>query len=227
MTNLTCATARDVAAEYALDILEPEERSALAAHLLRCPECRADVDAMSSVATRLIELVPGTEPPLGFDRRVLARVRDITPVPWSKRLVPLRTRRARLLAAVAGVAAAVALVFGSIGWFMGHSANPSSQGLLTDAALHQGSRDVGEVYVYRDDDDPMWLKMTVHDVKGGPTVTCELVAADGRLTPLGSFDLVDGSGSWGAPDPVGMGGITGARLTDSHGRLIAIATFPA
>jgi len=103
MTNLTCAMARDAAAEYALDILEPEERSALAAHLVRCPACRAEVDAMSDVATRLIELVPGTEPPLGFDRRVLARVRDITPAPWSKRLVPLRTRRARLLAAVAGV----------------------------------------------------------------------------------------------------------------------------
>jgi hypothetical protein len=80
--------------------------------------------------------------------------------------------------------------------------------------------------VYRDDDDPLWLTMTVHDVKGGPAVTCELVAADGKLTPLGSFDLVDGSGSWGAPDPGGLTGITGARLTDGHGRLIATATFP-
>ena len=34
---------------------------------------------MCGVATRLIELVPGTEPPLGFDRRVLARVQDVAP----------------------------------------------------------------------------------------------------------------------------------------------------
>jgi hypothetical protein len=224
---MTCAQAHDAAAEYALDILESEARSALAAHLLRCPSCRAEVDAMSGVATRLIELVPGTEPPLGFDRRVMARVRDITPASSSRRLVPLRTRRARLLAAVAAVAAAVALVFGSIGWLMGHSSHPSPQRLITYAAFHQAGHNVGEVSVYRDDNDPFWLNMTVHDVKGGPTVTCELVAADGKLTPLGSFDLVDGSGSWGAPDPGGLAGITGARLTDSQGRIIATATFPA
>jgi hypothetical protein len=225
MTDLTCARARDAAAEYALDILDADERSALAAHLLRCPSCRAEVDAMSGVATRLIELVPGTEPPLGFDQRVMTRVRDITPT-GSRRLVPLRTRRARLLAGIAAVAAAVALVFGSVGWLMGHSSHSASQHTLSDAVFHQGGRDVGEVYVYRDAREPMWLTMKVHDVKGGPAVTCELVAADGRTTPVGSFDLVDGSGSWGAPDPGGLAGITGARLLDRHGRLLATATFP-
>ncbi len=74
MIDLTCAEARDLAAEFALDILEPEERSAVAAHLLRCPTCRAEVSGMEVVSERLLDLVPGTEPPLGFDRRVLARV---------------------------------------------------------------------------------------------------------------------------------------------------------
>ena len=93
MTELTCAQVRDAAAEYALDILEPGERSAVAAHLLRCPACRAQVEGMSGVATRLIELVPGTEPPLGFDRRVMARVRDIHPAAEDGPLSRLRDRR--------------------------------------------------------------------------------------------------------------------------------------
>jgi len=224
VTELTCAEARPVVVEYALDILEPDQRSRLAAHLLRCPACRAETDAFSGVATRLIELVPGTEPPLGFDRRVLAQVRNTTPAARSRRFLRQQARRPRFLAGAATLVAAVlVVVFGPIGWFTGHTPHSTTQRLLADAAFHQGGRSVGEVYAYSD--DPVWLTMSVQGVSGGPRVTCELVAADGTLTRLGSFDLVDGSGAWGAPDPVGMTGITGARLMDSSGRMLATATF--
>jgi hypothetical protein len=222
MTELTCAQVRDAAAEYALDILEPGERSAVAAHLLRCPACRAQVEGMSGVATRLIELVPGTEPPLGFDRRVMARVRDITPPPRTARWSRLRDRRPRLLAAVAAVAAAAALVFGSVGWLTGHSGHSSPHRLLTDVAFHQGTRDVGELYAYGS--NPVWLMMAVDGVRGGSRVTCELVATDGRVTPIGVFDLVGGRGSWGAPHPAGLVGIAQARLVAANGQVVATAS---
>jgi hypothetical protein len=48
---------------------------------------------------------------------------------------------------------------------------------------------------------------------------------DGRITTVGSFDLVNGSGTWGAPDPGGFGGVAGARLVNSRGQVIATATF--
>jgi hypothetical protein len=224
MTGLTCDQARDAAAEYALDILESGPRSELAAHLLRCPACRAEVEALSGVATRLIELVPGTEPPLGFDRRVMARVQNIKPSLRSGRISRLQVRRPRLATGIAALVAAAAIVFGPIGWFMGHSSHSSSPRRLTDAAFQQGSRNVGELDAYGD--HPMWLTMTVHGVQGGPRVTCELVATGGKITPLGSFDLVDGSGSWGAPDPAGLAGVTGARLVDGNGHVLATATFP-
>ena len=228
MTDLTCTEVRNASAEYALDILEPHQRSALAAHLLRCPTCRAEVESMNGVATRLLELVPGTEPPLGFDRRVLARVRDLSPAPGPSRWIGGRERhgshrRPRLLVAVAAVAAAAALVFGSLGWFMGHSGHYTSNRVLAEAAFHQGPREVGSVYVYRG--NPEWLDMTVSGVKGAPKVTCELIGADGSRVRLGSFDLVGGSGSWGAPDRWGLTGITGAALVGSDGRVIATATF--
>jgi hypothetical protein len=182
---------------------------------------------MAGVATRLVDLVPGTEPPLGFDRRVLARARDITPASRTSRLVHLPGRRPRLVAGIGAAVAAAALTFGSVGWFMGHSSHSGSQQLVAEAAFHQGGSTVGEVYAYRDTDDPMWLTMTVQGVKGGPRVTCELVAANGSVTRIGSFDLVDGSGTWGAPDPAGLTGITGARLVDRNGQLLATATFHA
>ncbi len=224
MTQLTCTDVHDAAAEYALDILEPEERSALAAHLLRCPTCREEVQALGTVATRLLELVPGTEPPLGFDRRVLARVRDTTP---RQRRSPIRSfasRRPRLAGGIAAAVAAAALLFGSLGWFMGHSNHYTApQAVILDGYFHQGGHTVGEVLAYRG--SPVWVDMTVHGLKGDSRVTCELVDRNGTVTRLGSFDLVDGSGSWGAPDRIGVGDVSGARLVDRGGQVIATAVL--
>jgi hypothetical protein len=154
---------------------------------------------------------------------VLARVRDVTPASRTARWARLRERRPRLLAAVAAVAAAAALVFGSVGWLTGHSGHSSAHHLLADVAFHQGSRDVGEMYAYGD--DPVWLMMEVHGVQGGSRVTCELVATDGRVTRIGVFDLVGGTGSWGAPHPAGLVGITEARLVAANGRVVATAAI--
>jgi predicted anti-sigma-YlaC factor YlaD len=213
---MTCTEVREAAAEFALDILNSEERSVVAAHLIRCPECRAEVDALTAVGARLLELVPGTEPPLGFDRRVLAQVRpDRNP---GRRLL---RRRPRLMAGLAAVAAAVVLVVASLGWFQGGT-SPHTPRAVLSADFVQGSRDVGEVYAYA---NPAWWSMTVHGATGTNKVTCELVGPKGTVTTIGSFDLVDGSGSWGAPDRTGLAGVTGAQLVDGTGHVIAVATF--
>jgi hypothetical protein len=132
--------------------------------------------------------------------------------------------RPRLLAVAAGVAASVAVMVGSIGWFTGHDTDRSGGRVILEASLHQGSRTVGEVYAYRG--NPEWLYMTVRAAGGTGKVTCELIEKNGTLTTLGSFDLVGGSGSWGAPDRTGLTGVVGAQLVASDGRLVATATFP-
>ena len=218
MTGPTCSEVRDAAAEFALDILRPHERSLIAAHLLRCPECRAEVDSMSAVSARLLELVPGTEPPLGFDERVLARLHsDARP---HRRFI--HGRAPRLFAAAAAVAAAVILAVSlSLGWFSGGAASHGPRAVLT-ADFVQNGHPVGDLYA---DPDSNWLNMTVTGVRGAEKVTCELLHTDGHVTTVGSFDLVDGSGRWGAPDPGGLAGISGARLVDDHGHVLATATF--
>jgi anti-sigma factor RsiW len=216
MTEVTCRDVQDAAAEYALDILDADERSAIAAHLLRCRECRAEVDAMNGVSSRLLELVPGTEPPLGFDQRVLARVRRDRSA--GRRWV---SRRPRLTTGLAAAVAAGALVFGSLGWFdKGSSPHPARAALAAD--FIQSGRNVGEVYATQSSN---WVSMMVRGARGAEKVTCQLVRRDGSITTLGSFDLVDGSGSWGAPDPAGFAGAAGARLVDNTGKVIATATF--
>ena len=221
MTTPTCPEVREAAAEFALDILEPHERSVIAAHLLRCPACRAEVQAMSGIGSRLLELVPGTEPPLGFDERVLATVRPDARA--ARRAWHRRTPRL-FAGAAAAVAAVVILAIGSLslGWFHDGSTSPAPRAVLT-ARFLQGGREVGELYASA---HPAWLDMTVKGVAGADEVTCQLVGKDGKVTTVGSFDLVDGNGTWGAPDPQGgLAGAAGARLVDASGRVLATATL--
>jgi hypothetical protein len=218
MTSLTCSEVREATAEFALDILPSHERSLIGAHLLRCPECRAEVEAMSGISARLLELVPGTEPPLGFDERVLALVRPDVKGP--RRF--FNRRPGRVFAGLAAVAAAVVLIVSlSLGWFQGGSGSNAPGAALT-AAFIQNGRDVGDVYGSR---SPAWVDMRVVGLTGAEKVTCQLLHKDGHVTTVGSFDVVDGSGRWGAPDPGGFAGVTGARLLDDRGQVIATATF--
>lgn len=217
---MSCAEVRDAAAEFALDILDAEERSAVATHLLRCPTCRAEVDAMQVVGERLLDVVPGTEPPLGFDRRVLARVHE-TPV-GTRRVRSFARRRPRVAMAVAAASVAAAAGFASLGWMAGSSSHQPRTVVLS-ADFRQGGHQIGEVYAYAG--QPPWLTMTVDSAAASGRLTCEVVGPNGHVTVLGTFDVVGGSGSWGAPDPSGVKGVSAVRLVDSHGTVVASARF--
>jgi len=216
MIELTCSQVRDASAEFALGILPAEERAAVAAHLLRCPSCRQEVEGMLAVGARLLDLVPGTEPPLGFDRRALARVHGSR----AAARAGSRRRPSRLIAAIAAAAAAAAL-FLSIGWIAHGDHDPSEPAHLT-AEFHQNGQAIGEVDAYGA--HPLWVSMSVHGATTSGWVTCELTGRYGT-TRLGSFELVHGGGAWSAPDPKGLDGVTGARLVDGQGRVIATAVF--
>lgn len=212
MHDLTCAEVGDASAEYALDILESGRRAEVAAHILRCRTCREEVNGMRAAADQLLELVPGTEPPLGFDRRVLER--------FGHPITPNRRRLRVVLTAAAAVLIAVAATVGAVTSGGSHSTAPK---VTYEAALEQGSRTVGEVYVYGG--RAPWIDMMVKGLPGKGPVSCELVESSGGLEKLGSFDLIDGSGSWGAPDHWPDGAVTGVQLRNSSDQVVATAEF--
>ncbi len=204
VNELPCAEAQDLAPEYGLGTLAPDQRGRMAAHLLRCPECRAEVEDFGRLGDALLQLIPAAEPPLGFDQRVLVAVQP------RRRVV-----RARLLAGVAAAAAA-AVVTGLL-----VSGGPDHPHQIKANLLADG-RSVGQVYT---EGRPPWVWMTVQEAVASGPVTCELVEASGAVVRLGSFDLVRGSGEWAAPEPGGLGSIVAARLVASDGRVVAQATF--
>ncbi|MFI1655175.1 anti-sigma factor family protein [Streptomyces sp. NPDC020472] len=243
---MDCERLREEGAELALGILPARERAEAVTHLDRCPDCRAYVERLTVVGDGLLGLLPGAEPPAGFESRV---VRGMLPAAAPASAAPavagrraggrlLRGRRFRM--AAAGVA--TALAFGLGGWAVGTVVEsaprvvaPSSH--VLEAALVSpdragNGREVGRIYAHPADatGGNGWVYMSVDLGDGaaadGP-VRCFLVRADGSAVPLGSFHVKAGYGYWGAPAPVDLadGALSGARLVAADGTVLATARF--
>lgn len=140
-------------------------------------------------------------------------------------------RARRLLATAAVLVAIVGAGLG--GWGLGHSggaAPAASASQLTSApfvsvAGSSAGQTVGKVFVYQG--NPRWLYMSVEMTPSDSAVTCQVVGTDGRVTTIGSFQLANGYGAWGSPDPGYLGTLRGARLLTATGTVLATATFPS
>lgn len=213
----------ELAPELALDVLTGYERATAQAHLGLCPQCREYVSSLTQIGDRLLTLVPGSEPPVGFEDRVLERMG----FPAQRQV---RASRRRWWPMAVAAAAVVAVVFGIGGWAIG---TLSEHDTVTQAAdNHQvlrfaqfrssDQRQVGQVFTYGG--SPWWVYMSVTNA-GAASVTCQLVKQNGTVVPIGSFQVSGGKGSWGAPLDVDPGSLAGARLVSDHGVVLATATF--
>ena len=130
---------------YAVDALDPEERTAFEQHLAQCPECQAEVASLRATATQLSAL-SASEPPPALRASVLAAITTVRPLPpldppvappvldTTSVVVPMRSRRARvpwLLAA----AAAVVLGIGGLAWGPWHTGADRTQLTATEQVL--------------------------------------------------------------------------------------------
>jgi hypothetical protein len=88
------------------------------------------------------------------------------------------------------------------------------------SATHQ---EVGDVYVYSGTSS--WVYMSIDMGSGNEVVTCEVVGENGQVSKVGSFQLAEGYGSWGSPNPGNLGTLSGARLVSADGTVLASATF--
>jgi anti-sigma-K factor RskA len=98
----------DLAAAYALDALDPEDRWTYERHLDECERCRDEVAKLRETATELAYVTEGPAPSPELRDRILQEARAGAPA----EVVPLRRRwlfPATAAAAVAAAAAAVAL----------------------------------------------------------------------------------------------------------------------
>ncbi|MFF4652034.1 hypothetical protein [Streptomyces sp. NPDC001380] len=227
--SLTCAELHDAAAELALGVLPARERAAAVQHLDRCPGCRGEVHRLTLAGDALLDLVPGSEPPVGFEDRVLVRLGTV--------LRPVRQRHRRRRSALLAAAAAALLAVGAGGWALGSSSGPPAAAepavstvgtghTLRSAALQTGDGRLGDVFAYGGDSPWLYVSVDAEQVgsSAGGMVQCVLQRSDGSRTSLGTFPLRDGYGAWGEPYPAGAP-VSGVRLVTSGGRVLAAAVF--
>jgi len=244
LNDMGCARFADVAAELALGVLTGRERAEALAHLDHCDECREHVRQLTMTGEELLGLLPSSEPPTGFETRVMERLGLAVPGPRHAargRLIGRGsanttrtfgithfkaglTRRTRHMMAVAAVALAV--IASALGGWGLHAATSSPAGppLSSAELLSASHQPVGDIFYYHG--DSRWMYMSVYMNHGSGTVICQLETTDGQVTTVGSFRLVGGYGSWGGPAASG-GTIAGARLVSPNGTVLATARFPA
>ncbi|MFD4944309.1 anti-sigma factor family protein [Streptomyces sp. NPDC058239] len=225
-SGFSCEQLREIGAELALGVLPAEDRAGVMDHLEHCPACREYVHELTATSDALLDLVPGSEPPVGFEDRVIDRLG----LSFGRRPRPrVQWRRFALAAA----AAAAGLALGGGGWVLGASVgrpapvapivSPVQPHLLTAQLAHAG-QSFGQVYLYTGSSP--WLYMAVDADGHSGTVRCQLQRADGSIVKAGSFTLNDdGYGSWGGPYLAGTSPVIGVRLLNADGSVLASASF--
>jgi hypothetical protein len=211
----------DVAAELALGALTGRERARAIAHLEKCRSCRAHVQRITLTGTQLLVLLPEHQPPAGFAGRVIRLL------PYAGRYREPRRAHDRFPAVAATIIAAACAM---AGFALRPAPMPdretaSSMALRSapfTTARHQA---IGTVFL-QGGSQP-WLFMAVDTGAGDRTVVCELQERDGHLITIGSFQLANGHGYWGSPEPDQAANITSARLATADGTIVATAVFSA
>ncbi|UXY25605.1 hypothetical protein [Streptomyces sp. HUAS TT20] len=239
-SDVTCEKLREVGPELALGVLPGRERAGAVAHLDACADCREYIEQLTLVGDGLIGLLPGSEPPVGFETRVAQSLTQVTPVHEGharEAPVPRKGRPGRARMRLVSATAAAVVAIGFSGWAVGSaienvvagpatSAEPVADMLSGDlTSVGAKGKMVGEVYAHADPKG--WVYMTLDLPHAGTSydgkVVCFLERKDGSTVPVGAFSIRDGSGSWGAPAPVDPSALSGARVTTPDGTVLARA----
>jgi anti-sigma-K factor RskA len=120
----------ELSAAYALDALDPDERTRYESHLASCEECRNELATLSETAGLLAWGVESPAPPPELRERILTAAAS-----ERGNVVPLRLRDRpgfRAIAAVAAVAACAAIGFGAWATTLSHSLDRQRSALAAE-----------------------------------------------------------------------------------------------
>lgn len=212
----------ELAAGYALDALDDDERVAFEHHLEGCEQCAADVRAFRETAALLAYAAESPEPRAELRERVLEEARRERP---SQSVVVLRPRRALRLTAIAA-AAAVAAAIGLGLWATSLSSSlDAERSALADSAraaailADDGARrlPLGEhgTVVRAPDGEAVMIVRNLDEAPSGKTYEAWVIGTGGPIK-AGLFDggdqeivLLD--------EPLGTGAIVAVTLEPDGG----------
>lgn len=223
----SCEQVQDLAPEVALGIAPAKERARALEHLVSCAECREHVQKLSSVADEILLLAPESEPPLGFESRVVGSF---------EAHAARRPRFRRLALAAAALVVVAAVAAGTTYLAGGHSRDLASRWAsalgtgngseFAASALSDPRSDLsaGHAFLFRG--DPSWIYVEVQAPSTfSGTYGVQVVTSGGDVIPIGSVTYEDGEGSWGRTVDTDGKTITGLQCTDDKGTVVLTADF--
>lgn len=175
----------DDVVELVLGSVDGDRRARMAAHVLGCAACRQAYDELAATVADLLPAVPGAQPPLGFDERVLARLADDA----SRR--PRQARHRRTWTLVAAAAALVALLVPLGIWVATREDATTASGDVATLRLTRDGTAVGTV--------------SLGDVEGSPVMVVAIVGAPADVSYYCRINFADGSTSESPSWPSGNG----------------------
>ncbi|HEV8559995.1 MAG TPA: zf-HC2 domain-containing protein [Actinophytocola sp.] len=215
MVDPGCERLREVGAELALGVLPARDRAAVMAHLQECPACESYLSELTALGDRLVGLVPGVEPPVGFEQRVMDRLGLTASAP----------RRHRRRVVITFAAALLALTLGAAGWLGWHGRDLQHRDGddLVKVPLSASGPVAGEVFAYRD--SRSWLYVELSGLPNYGSVSCQVRFTDGQVFTVGTFPVTEGAGQWGGPAPVSGTDPAEVRILAPDGTIVGTARF--
>jgi hypothetical protein len=209
----SCAETRDLLPELAVGVADGEERALALEHTGGCAACRRELEELAVIADDLIAVAPRREPPVGFEGRVLERLR-LGQAP--RRPVPRRLRRlgfaGAVVAAAAAAATAVVLVYSSDHRLASQyrAALQGAHGQYFQSARLRTANGslVGTVFGYQG--SPSWLFYVLDGRYSTGRYTEQIVTRSGTSVTLPPFRLV--AASWGIVTPIPLRDVARVRL---------------
>jgi anti-sigma-K factor RskA len=190
----------DLAAAYALDALDAEDRWTYERHLDTCERCREEVAALREGAGELAYAADGVEPPAELRDRILAAARA---EPRTATVVPMRRRWLFPATAVAAVAAAC-LAIGLGLWANSLRDGPSQRVVAVEGAA-------GNLIV---DGERATLVVCLEEIPAERTYEAWVIEDD-RPRPAGLFP--GGCSSVPLEEPVERGNVVAVTLEAAGG----------
>jgi Putative zinc-finger len=214
--NLECAETRERLPEFSLGVIDGAERADVLVHLAQCSACRSVATEYGATADALSELTGESEPPQGFESRVLDRLHN-------ERLA--RPRRGGWKALAVAAALVAAIVVASVAAVRLVDASSSSHKPSLEAAqvIGGGGMHAGKAFLTDGSDPYLFVALNY----GMPTGTYGImtVAADGHTARIGSISIVHGAGSWVGDAHVPAGALAWVRIVRPDGHTLCSAKF--
>jgi hypothetical protein len=190
--------------ELVLGTVDGDRRARLAAHVLRCAECRRQYDELAATVQDLLPAAPAVQPPLGFDERVLASL-----AADSGNGAAVGGAQRRRWPWIAAAALVIALLVPVGVWLASRSESAGSAGVVATLHRTQDGSSVGTVSV-SDVGGKTVMVVAITDAPPDVSYYCRIAFADGTMIESGSWP--EGNGAWIVPLSGGRAHVTSVAV---------------